>query len=241
VLFGANLGGGKTAVIAGCDNWRYYALDASGQELWHYESVHGSTAGAAGDVDGDGVDEIACGTEYYWWHLVNAQGQQVWSYSTSTGPTANACAMGDLNGDGKLEALFGGADSNVHVIGPDGKLLWKLNTGDEVTALACTDIDGDGADEVLVGSLSSNVYALKGEGSVLWRTDVGSPVAGLCAVADKACALTTDGLVCVLDARTGEWSALTSLGAPGLRLVGRSDGDMLAVTTEGGGLVGLTR
>jgi hypothetical protein len=241
VLFGANFGEGKPAVIAGCDNWRYYALDAAGKELWHYESVHGSTAGAAGDVDGDGIDEVACGTEYYWWHLANAQGQKVWSYSTSTGPTANACAIGDLSGDGKRETLFGGADGNVHAIGPDGALLWKLNTGDEVTALSCTDTDGDGAEEVLVGSLSSNVYALRGDGSMIWRTDVGSPVVGLCATDGKCCALTAPGEVFILSASSGEWSAMTKLGVPGLRIGrGLAESSPLVVTTEGGGLVGLT-
>ncbi|MBM3476957.1 MAG: hypothetical protein FJX75_27110, partial [Armatimonadetes bacterium] len=241
VLFGASFGEGKPAVIAGCDSWRYYALDAAGKELWHYESVHGSTAGAAADVDGDGMDEVACGTEYYWWHLANAQGQKVWSYSTSTGPTANACAIGDLNADGKKETLFGGADANVHAIGPDGKLLWKLNTGDEVTALICTDLDGDGAEEVLVGSLSFNVYALRGDGSVVWRTDVGSPVVGLCVTDGKCCALTASGEVCVLKASTGEWSSITRIGASGLRIArGPAQGSPLVVTTEGGGLVGLT-
>jgi outer membrane protein assembly factor BamB len=192
-------------------------------------------------VDGDGIDEVACGTEYYWWHLANAQGQKVWSYSTSTGPTANACAIGDLSGDGKRETLFGGADGNVHAIGPDGALLWKLNTGDEVTALSCTDTDGDGAEEVLVGSLSSNVYALRGDGSMIWRTDVGSPVVGLCATDGKCCALTAPGEVFILSASSGEWSAMTKLGVPGLRIGrGLAESSPLVVTTEGGGLVGLT-
>lgn len=240
VLFPARLAEGRAAVVAGCDNWRYYALDANGQELWHYESVHGSTAGAAGDVDGDGVDEIACGTEYYWWHLVNAQGERVWSYSTSTGPTAKACTMGDLDGDGKREVLFGGADANVHALGPDGKLRWKLNTGDEVTALACLDLDADGADEALVASLSGNVYAARGDGSLVWRTDLGSAVADLSVAGDKVCALTADGRVCALTARTGAWLASSALGSPGVRLVATQDGTALVAATEDGRLLGLT-
>jgi outer membrane protein assembly factor BamB len=235
VLFGARFGDGNPAVIAGADSWRYYALDRTGQELWHCESVHASTAGAAGDVDGDGVDEVACGTEYYWWPLANAKGERVWSYSTSTGPTANACAIGDLNADGRREVLFGGADSHVHAVGPDGKLLWKANTGDEVTALACADVDADGAEEVLVGSLSFNVYALKGDGTTLWRTDTGAPVVDLVLSGDRACALTADGRACLLEAGTGKWLAQTKLPGPGLSLAAGDGQPIKAVATTADG------
>lgn len=247
-VFGANLGEGKVAVVAGCDNWRYYAIDDAGKELWHYESVHGSTAGTAGDVDGDGRDEIACGTEYYWWHLVSADGEKIWSYSTRTGPTANAVAMGDIDGDGKLEVLFGGADANVHALSADGKLLWQFNTGDEVTALACADVDGDGADEAIVGSLSFNVYVVKGDGTLLWRRDLGWPVCDLCVVGQangrQVCALTDEGRVCVLDAADGAWAGTFPIAAAGLRLAAVSgaagDGPKIVASSADGNLFGLT-
>ncbi|MGQ9731674.1 MAG: FG-GAP-like repeat-containing protein [Candidatus Zipacnadales bacterium] len=240
-VFGANFGEGKLAIIAGCDNWRYYALRADGTELWHYESVHGSTVGAPGDVDGDGIDEVALGTEYYWWYLVNARGEKIWRYWTRTGPTANACAIGDLNGDSKREVLFGGADSNLHVISPDGKLLWQLNTGDEVTALACADIDGDGVEEAVLSSLSFNVYAVKGNGTVLWRRDVGTPVLDLCFSGDRVCALTADGRVCCLEGANGEWRGVQELGARGLRIIATHNEALRLVTSTGDGtLHGLT-
>jgi len=239
-VFPANLGGEKPAVIAGCDNWHYYALDAAGQELWHYESVHGSTAGAAADVDGDGVDEVACGTEYYWWHLVNAAGERVWNYSTSTGPTANACAIGDLDGDGKQEVLFGGADANVHTLDAAGTVLWHLNTGDEVTALACVDVDGDGAQEALVASMSFNLYAVKGDGTVLWRKDLGSPVLNMCVTGGKVCAATLDGHLYTLDMGTGDWVGSADLGAAGLSLAPAEGALKLVASVEDGNLYGFT-
>ncbi|PIZ44901.1 MAG: hypothetical protein COY42_13195 [Armatimonadetes bacterium CG_4_10_14_0_8_um_filter_66_14] len=181
VLFTAKLSAGKErAVIAGADSWRYYAFDHTGKELWLCESVHRSTAGTAADIDGDGVDEIFCGTEYYWWPCVRADGQQAWSYSTATGPKANAAAAGDLDGDGKDEVVVGGADSNVHALDDNGKLLWQYNTGDEVTSVQCVDLDGDGTKEILVGSMSFNGYALKGDGTRLWRRSMGEAVSALC-------------------------------------------------------------
>ncbi len=244
VVFGAHFGPGKPAVIVGADSWRYYALDATGKELWHYESVHCSTAGAAGDVDGDGSDEVALGTEYYWWHLVDADGKPRWQYSTQTGPTCNAVAIGDLNGDGKREVLFGGADTNVHALSSDGKLLWEFNTGDEVTAVSCCDVDGDGAEEAIVGSLSFNVYVIKGDGKCLWRRDLGTPVVDLCVVGKGAearvCAATEEGRVCVLNAKTGDWAATYDLHAAPIRVASGQGALKLVVTSNDGNLCGLT-
>lgn len=181
VLFTAKLTpGDQRAVIAGADNWRYYALDATGKELWHYESVHRSTAGTAVDINGDDLQEVFCGTEYYWWTCVNPDGSRAWSYSTRTGPKANAVAAGDIDGDGNEEVLVGGADANVHALDDNGKLLWQYNTGDEVTGVCCVDLEGDGRTEILVGSQSFNLYALKGDGTRLWRTSLGDRVTALC-------------------------------------------------------------
>lgn len=176
-VFPADITGtGKQVAIAGADNWHYYAVDANGKEIWRYESVHGSTAGCAADMDGDKKQEIIAGTEYYWWHVINPDGSRRFGYNTKGGPCANAVAAGDLNGDGKQEALFGGADTLVHALDADGKLLWTFNTGDEVEALKCADVNGDGKDEVLIGSLSFNLYCLDGSGKPLWRHDLGNQV-----------------------------------------------------------------
>lgn len=179
-VFPARLMGGKAEqVLAGADNWHYYALDATGKELWRYEAVHDATVGIAADTDNDGKDEVVAGTVYYWWPCINPDGSKKWAYSTQTGPIVNALAAGDLCDDARKEVIFGGADANLHVIAPDGKLLWQFNTADAVTAVKTCDVDGNGKDEVIAASMSFNVYAIKGDGKRIWRCELPEVVSDL--------------------------------------------------------------
>ncbi|MFQ6096968.1 MAG: PQQ-binding-like beta-propeller repeat protein, partial [Armatimonadota bacterium] len=230
VVFAADLAGdGKQAAIVGADNWPFYALDVNGEEIWRYESVHGSTCGAAADVDADGKDEVIAGTEYYWWHVVRPDGKRLFSYSTRGGPHANAVTAAKLTDNGRGCAVFGGADGNVHAIGPDGKLLWLLNTGDEVTSVCSMDVDGDGLDEILAASMSFNVYAINASGKVVWRRDLSSEVSCLAAIPARGrpavLAGTRDGGVYLLDAADGRVLAGSPGSSPILAIApGRSDG-----------------
>jgi len=227
-VFAADLtGDGKQVAVVGADNWHFYAIDAAGEEIWHYESVHGSTCGAAADVDADGKDDVVCGTEYYWWHVVRPDGKSLFRYSTRGGPHANVVATARLDEDEKRSVLFGGADGNVHVLGPDGKLRWLFNTGDEVTGLAAADINGDGRDEILAGSMSFNVYALDAEGKALWRRDVGSEVTTVTTVDGDA------GLRVLVGCRNG--GLYTFDAADGTPLASTQEDDAILRTTVGRG------
>ncbi|MEW6356619.1 MAG: PQQ-binding-like beta-propeller repeat protein [Planctomycetota bacterium] len=179
-VFPARLkGGAAEQVLAGADNWHYYALDDAGKEMWRFEAVHDATVGIATDINNDGKDEVVCGTVYYWWPCVNPDGTRKWSYSTQTGPIVNALASGDIIGDAAKEVVFGGADANLHVISPDGKLLWQFNTADAVTDALTLDLDADGKDEIIASAMSFNVYAVKGDGAKVWRCELPEVVTDL--------------------------------------------------------------
>jgi len=236
-VFGADLAGdGRREVIAGADSWRWYAIDGNGRELWHYESVHGSTAGAAADLDGDGRDEVIAGTEYYTWHAISPDGSRRFATRTAGGPCANAAAAGDLDGDGRREVIFGGADTTVQVYDADGKRLWVVNTGDEVTDLIAADVDGDGADELLVCSLSFNVYCLDGDGNALWRTALPNQVRTLALLAGEPLRLAAgcdDGAVYVLDAAHGSLRARLLTGGRVRDLASAGPGEVIAASEDG--------
>ncbi|MDP7133895.1 MAG: FG-GAP-like repeat-containing protein, partial [Planctomycetota bacterium] len=248
VLFTTDLeSDGKKEVIAGCDNWRFYCLNADGTERWFYESVHRSTSGMAADLDGDGKQEVALGTEYYWWHLANWKGERVWSYSTRTGPRANCLASADLDGDEKQEVIFGGADGNLHVLSgePDsrsrGKLLWQTNLGDEVRGMQCLDIDGDGRQEILAASDSFYVFCVNGDGSIRWRKEVGDAALCLDVLADEGksrvavgCA---NGSIVVVDKKgeiTGQFQASGAVRK--VRFTKKGDQHLIVAVTAAGEL-----
>ncbi len=74
-------GDGVPEVVAGAENWRFYAYKADGTPLWNYESVHPSRSGAVADLDGDGRCEVLCGTHYYWLPALKGDGTKLWDYS----------------------------------------------------------------------------------------------------------------------------------------------------------------
>lgn len=224
VLFAADINAdGYDEVIAGGDNWRYYALDRNGKELWHYESVHPSTAGAAADLDGDGKMETLCGTAYYWWHCAGPDGAKRWSYSVK-GPHATVALSANLEGGKQRAAVFGSEDGNLHVLDHRGRLLWTFNVGDQVTGAQSLDLDGDGRDEIVAASMSFSMFAVSAAGKCLWRKNLGDPVLSL-ATADvdgdgrkEIIAGCQDGNVYVLD-RAGKVTGRFSLPAPVAGLV----------------------
>lgn len=219
VLFAADINAdGYDEVIAGGDNWRYYALDRNGKELWHYESVHPSTAGAAADLDGDGKMETLCGTAYYWWHCAGPDGAKRWSYSVK-GPHATVALSANLEGGRQRAAVFGSEDGNLHVLDHRGRLLWTFNVGDQVTGAQSLDLDGDRRDEIVATSTSFSVFAVNAAGKCLWRRNLGDPVLSL-ATADvngdgrkEIVVGCQDGNVYVLD-RNGKITGRLSLPGP---------------------------
>ncbi|MGV3504754.1 MAG: hypothetical protein ACO1O1_13685 [Adhaeribacter sp.] len=130
--------GQDPAIVAGSQAWHYYAFDTAGKQLWRRSITHGATVGAAGDMDGDGKDDIAPGTEYYYHTLIDANGRETQKETTS--PWDYAVAVTDLNNDGKKEAVFGRGDGFLYLQAPKGNPVnpWKLNVGGKPVAIVET-------------------------------------------------------------------------------------------------------
>jgi hypothetical protein len=149
------------------------------QAQWEaYNSANGEGRIAAGDIDGDGRDEIVIGLgpvpgdssipggnfeilDDDYTHL--AWGQVQWpGYNTTNGESWPAC--GDVDGDGKDEIVVGlgsGSGGFMEIFDYDTgsinhkewiRVNWKgYNMANGETRPACGDIDGDGIDEIVVG------------------------------------------------------------------------------------------
>ncbi|MBN2224493.1 MAG: FG-GAP repeat protein [Deltaproteobacteria bacterium] len=144
---------------------RFTALDA--------RSGYGANL-AAGDVDGDGVDEIIAVRGP--WHkndslitVLSGSGRELTRFYAFPGKKYGAnIAAGDINGDGKDEIITGlgpgqGYRPVIKVFTGEGKLLLEFQANDFIengeyhkemrhgVRVSAGDIDGDGIDEIVAG------------------------------------------------------------------------------------------
>jgi len=132
---------------------------------------------AAGDLDGDGYDEILVGPGPGLDHpplvlALDESGELLWQFQAYGSPRYGVnVTAGDLDGDGNDEVVTGAGPGEVY--GPHVR-GWTL-TGDQIVPLsnvsflsygthrwgvnvACGDIDGDGYDEIITGAGPGAVF-----------------------------------------------------------------------------------
>ena len=85
----------------------------------------------------------------------------LWTFETS-GNVRSSPALGDVDGDGRLEVIIGSGDYRVYALnGEDGSLLWTYETGGRImSSPALSDLDRDYVVEIVVGSYDSRLYVL---------------------------------------------------------------------------------
>ncbi|MEJ2722908.1 MAG: FG-GAP-like repeat-containing protein, partial [bacterium] len=118
------------------------------------------------DFDGDGKLEAVV----YGWdglksrlYVFDYQGNDYpgWPIVASDDYSEASPVVGDVNGDGALEIIFGDEGSFIHGFGTNGQLVdgFPFKTGDAVRAAPfIVDLDGDGDVEIVASSWDKNVY-----------------------------------------------------------------------------------
>ncbi len=107
-----------------------------------------------GDFTGDGVPEIVvasgcCGNPGYV-TVFTTEGSIVWQARLPN--EVRALDIGDINGDGKLEAVTAGTDNRTYFISNTGEIIKFYSDSSLVQIIKIEDIDGDGKNEVVTGS-----------------------------------------------------------------------------------------
>jgi hypothetical protein len=116
-----------------------------------------AASGGAGDFDGDGWIDLVAGNSWFKNPGANVQTAGMWTrYPTGAPGATEEIAMGDLNGDGRLDALY-----VVNSIDPQwwtGSMTptqqWTrtvLSTYRQQQGAAIADLNGDGKNDAIVG------------------------------------------------------------------------------------------
>ena len=175
-------GDGNAEIVAATVRGRIVALSGDGQPKWRYETHHpfGDFANVvlARRPDGAGCDVLIHHRDG-WLTCLNGKGRHRWSFRIAEPGHISAPAVGDINGDGKLEYVCGIDAERVIALTSEGRLLWEFASPDEFgrEPPIIADADRDGKPEVytLKGGATSAVFCLDGAtGKSLWVVPIGS-------------------------------------------------------------------
>ncbi|MDQ1476338.1 MAG: hypothetical protein QOE62_1567 [Actinomycetota bacterium] len=169
--------GRKEIVIGHQDGWLRVIDGGTGRPIAHWPQQTGSaidSTPAVGDLFKNGRQEIVVGLGSTWVHnqqggvaVYNADGTRhcvfrtqdygnIWANSNRPDGYADAVfsspAIGDINGDGFPDIVFGAFDLHVHAIDRNCHQIMSDNVEDSVwSSPALFDINGDGRLDILIG------------------------------------------------------------------------------------------
>ena len=130
-----------------------FCAETSGQIRWRGDTQASwrNHLAAAGDLDGDGADDLVQSGNQGVVALNGRDGETLWRFAPDNAVAQSHASLCDLDGDGDLEVLVAGHDGVLRALdGATGAVAWSLELGGLPGAPIAADVDGDGLVEVLV-------------------------------------------------------------------------------------------
>ncbi len=182
--------GQPPSILVGIEGWRSFVYTPEGKERLMVISDLAATRVAAGDLDGDGFDEIYFGTEYYYHMIFDRTGKRLQKIVSS--PQDLAVETGRC-GDGKVRAFATRADGYLYADGVSGE-LWNASTAGPAAGLVLAD------GRAYCAGLGGFVVAVSDtDGKRLALAKLDAPLTGLVLSGGKLYAPGLDGAVYELD------------------------------------------
>ncbi len=151
-----------------------YGYTYSGPEVSGAWVYFGATVGVNGTKTFN-VTYSSAGMVVPTYRTKNWSASPLWTFGP-TGGGASSASIVDLDDDGALEVVFGGAAGCVYALNETGQLEW----GTQVSALRSVpyapqvvDMDGDGALDIVVFANTPEVARRDRTGSDVWRASYG--------------------------------------------------------------------
>jgi hypothetical protein len=147
-------------IIAGLLLQGVYAEEDYINKLWTHNMGGNVWDIMHGDFTGDGIDEIVvasgcCGNPGYV-TVFDVSGTIVWQAKMPY--EVRTLDIGDIDGDGKLDAVCSSTDSKIYFISNSGEIIKIYSESGDVLRIRIVDIDGDGKNEVVTASSIIRIF-----------------------------------------------------------------------------------
>ena len=164
-----------------------YAVDgATGLELWSYQLDDGVRSMTAGDINGDGIDDVIAGASYHSAETPDGQvhaidgttGLPLWTFPLNA--TIASVSLGDFDGDELMDVAVACWDDYIYAVdGQTGTQMWATLIGSIfINDVACGDVNDDKIDDIAyaheyLAGYTNYIGVLDGtDGSTIWQQTV---------------------------------------------------------------------